>query len=235
MQARDAQALADFADQLSAQQTAADAITTVTEAATAGVDADCGSAMVLESRPSRIESTATTSPAAARADQLQLDHDAGPSLEAARMIGDRWVIDDTRTDQRWPVWSRQACGELGIRSVLSVPLSTTRHRIGALNLYADDPQHFTPQRATIAGILAQHAAIAVDSVRRRDDLQRAVESRTVIGQALGILMERYDLDEARAFATLRRYSQDSNVKLRDIAEQLIARRALPGLEPPTSR
>ena len=77
MQARDAQALADFADQLSAQQTAADAITTVTEAATAGVDADCGSAMVLESRPSRIESTATTSPAAARADQLQLDHDTG--------------------------------------------------------------------------------------------------------------------------------------------------------------
>ena len=227
MQASDAHALAELAHRLSGEQTTSDTIELVTASAVAVLDADSGSAMLLEQRPKRVESTATTSSTAARADHLQLDGQTGPCWEAARVSEHRLLVDDTRTEHRWPMWSQLACDDLGIRSVLSVPLRTKRQRIGALNLYASGPGRFDRHHAGLAVILARHASIAVDAVRQRDDLQRAVESRTVIGQALGLLMERYGLDEARAFATLRRYSQDRNVKLREVAEQLIATRALP--------
>jgi AmiR/NasT family two-component response regulator len=70
-------------------------------------------------------------------------------------------------------------------------------------------------------VLARHAAIALSRVQDSEDYARAIDSRKLIGQAQGILMERYALDQDRAFEVLRRHSQDSNVKLRDVAQMIV--------------
>ena len=79
----------------------------------------------------------------------------------------------------------------------------------------------------IASLFATHAAIALGHARDYDNLQTALATRKIIGQAIGILMERYDLDEDRAFAFLRRASSHSNVKLRDVAQELVRGRSGP--------
>ncbi|GAB3921040.1 hypothetical protein GCM10029976_007530 [Kribbella albertanoniae] len=94
-----------------------------------------------------------------------------------------------------------------------------------LNLYGET---FSPDDLAVAHILARHASIAIASARHQETMLRAVDARKLVGQAMGILMERYDLDGDRAFEVLRRYSQDYNRKLRDVAQELIDTRKLPG-------
>ncbi|WP_371407648.1 ANTAR domain-containing protein [Kribbella sp. NBC_00662] len=96
-----------------------------------------------------------------------------------------------------------------------------------LGLYSVHPDAFGPDEEAVAQILARHASVAVASARHEVNLANAVDARKLVGQAMGILMERYDLDSDRAFAILRRYSQDTNTKLRDVAAQLIQTRKLP--------
>jgi AmiR/NasT family two-component response regulator len=72
--------------------------------------------------------------------------------------------------------------------------------------------------------------VAISNVRQQESLKSAIASRTIIGQAEGILMERFGLDGAAAFNTLRRVSQDRNVKLRDVAFELVSTRRLEGLQ-----
>lgn len=78
----------------------------------------------------------------------------------------------------------------------------------------------------LAEVIADHAAVAVANAKTESTLWQAIQARKLIGQAQGILMERFDLTDEQAFAVLRRYSQDSNTKLRDVAQRLIATRNL---------
>ena len=136
------------------------------------------------------------------------------------------VIDDTATDQRWHEWSSRVA-EIGYRSVLSIRLFTNQHTIGSLNLYARRPAAFGPDEAAVGQIFGRHASVALATARNEDSLRQAVDARHVIGQAQGILMERFDLTVDQAFSVLRRYSQDRNLKLRAVAEEMIASRELP--------
>jgi GAF domain-containing protein len=136
------------------------------------------------------------------------------------------LVQDTQTESRWPTWAAIAA-TIGYRSMIGVPLDTTERTIGTLNLYDSRPHHFATADLQVAHILARHAAIALSRVRESDNLWRAIDSRKLIGQAQGILMERYDLDDARAFEVLRRYSQDHNVKLREVAQRVVDTRTLP--------
>jgi GAF domain-containing protein len=140
------------------------------------------------------------------------------------------LVRDTIDDQRWPRWSPQVA-ELGLRSVLTVRLFTARSTLGALNLYAGRPGKFTTVDETTARLLARHASIAVATVREASTLAQAVEARMLIGRAQGLLMERFAIDADQAFAVLRRYSQDNNVKLRDVADELVTTRRLPTRSP----
>ena len=99
--------------------------------------------------------------------------------------------------------------------------------IGVLGLYSPEPDAFGADDEAIAHILARHAAVAVASARHDETMTTAVDARKLVGQAMGILMERFDVDGDRAFAILQRYSQDNNTKLRDVAQQLIDTRKLP--------
>jgi GAF domain-containing protein len=137
------------------------------------------------------------------------------------------LVRDTAAEQRWPEWAGQVLA-LGVRSVLDVPLTTnSAGTIGVLGLYDTEPDVFTSDDEAIAHILARHASVAVAKARHDQSMAQAVDARKLVGQAMGILMERYDIDGDRAFEVLKRYSQDTNTKLRDVAQQLILTRRLP--------
>jgi hypothetical protein len=134
---------------------------------------------------------------------------------------------DTGADERYPSWGPVA-KDLGLRSALSVPVALAEGRSGSLTVYA-------PQRRSLAHaapglqLLAAHASASFAASRSIDQLSTAVETRHVIGLAQGMLMERFGLDEDRAFQLLRRYSQSSNVKLAEVARRVVATRTLPPL------
>lgn len=139
------------------------------------------------------------------------------------------LVRDTNTDTRWPEWAGKVAG-LGVRSVLDVPLllgDDSAPTVGVLGLYSPKPDGFNADDEAVAHILARHASIAVATARHEETMAAAVDARKLVGQAMGILMERYDVTGGRAFAILRRYSQDTNTKLRDVAQQLIDTRKLP--------
>jgi GAF domain-containing protein len=184
--------------------------------------------IALHSRGSRSEIAAVTDPVVAEVFEMQLASDTGPLVTALR---DRTsvLISDTTTEERWPQWAAKVAA-LGVRSVLDVPLvaGTQRARtVGVLGLYSPEPDAFGADDEAIAYILARHASVAVATARHEASMAQAVDARKLVGQAMGILMERFAIDGDRAFAILKRYSQDNNTKLRDVAQQLIDTRRLP--------
>ncbi|MGH3508980.1 MAG: GAF and ANTAR domain-containing protein [Nocardioidaceae bacterium] len=175
--------------------------------------------------PDGFESLAPSGPAVELADRLQHELRQGPCVEAAWET-DTFVSSDLSTDPRWPEWGKRVA-ELGLVSVLATRLANGAHTLGALNLYSSTSRDFSTTDRDFAQAFAVHATTTLLAVRQRENLLAAVDARTLIGQAQGILMERYDVDAERAFSILRRYSQTRNVKLRTLAEEVIASRTLP--------
>jgi GAF domain-containing protein len=110
--------------------------------------------------------------------------------------------------------------ELGICSMLSLQLYVEGENLGALNRYNGEPDAFDDESEHIGLLFASHAAVAMAGSQRQQQLTLAMVTRDLIGQAMGILMERYKLTGDQAFALLVRASQTSNTKLRDVAEHL---------------
>jgi GAF domain-containing protein len=181
-----------------------------------------GVALAIHGRP---EIPVVTDPVVAEIYQLQTDSGDGPLVESLRDHS-TLLIRDTATEERWPDWAAKVLA-VGIRSVLDVPLTTATGTVGVLGLYSTEPDAFGSDDEAVAHILARHASVAVASTRREETLAQAIDARMTVGQAMGILMERFDIDSDRAFAILRRYSQDTNNKLREVAQQLLNTRKLP--------
>lgn len=187
---------------------------------------DCAYAGVMfVTRRGRIETAAATNQLVAEVDQIQVSCGEGPDIE---ILEDRYslIIPDIHLERRWPRWAEQVAG-VGIRSLLNVRLYTDTERVGTLNLYDPEPDHFDVADQQVAHIFARHAAIALSSARDLEGLWQAADSRNLIGQAQGILMERYGVTADQAFDVLSRYSQQRNTKLRLVAERLIESRTLP--------
>ena len=105
---------------------------------------------------------------------------------------------------------------------------TNEGSLGALNLYAPQPEAFAAQTRGEGLALATQAAVALHNARDKEDLRVAMATRNLIGQAQGILIERFKMTAEQAFAALSRISQQSNVKLRDMAQRLIDTGETPG-------
>jgi GAF domain-containing protein len=160
-------------------------------------------------------------------DESQYDLGQGPCREAI-LEHETVVVDDLATDPRWPSWGRAMVDELGIHSSLSFRLFTRPDRTwGALNVYSRTRGAFSAEEVEHGRTIAAMAAVALARSINDEQLAAAIETRTVIGQAIGMVMERYRLDEDRAFSVLRRISSQENVKLRDVAKQLVSTRDLP--------
>ncbi|WP_425553328.1 GAF and ANTAR domain-containing protein [Kribbella hippodromi] len=184
--------------------------------------------VAFSARGSRPEVVAVTDPVVAEVYELQLSSQDGPLVTAMRERKPV-LIRDTAADDRWPQWAGKVAA-LGVRSVLDVPLATgadPRQTVGVLGLYSPEADAFDADGQAIAHILARHASVALASARHEAAMAQAIDARKLVGQAMGILMERYDMDADRAFAVLKRYSQDTNTKLRDVAQRLIDTRRLP--------
>ncbi len=185
-----------------------------------------GGVTIFEDRGRALSSLGASGTEVEKADALQHELHEGPCVDAAVESRVVWSS-DLAGDARWPQWGPRAV-ELGLRSILSVELHSRHRRIGALNLYGQEPREFGPDERDLAWLLGRQASAVLLHLRTEQGLQEALSSRTLIGQAEGILMERFGIDGERAFEVLRRYSQDFNVKLRDVAAQTVSSRRLPG-------
>ncbi len=178
---------------------------------------------LLFTKAGKYETQAATSDLMFELDALQVKHGEGPCIDAAI---DELIVrtDDFQREDRWPHYSAEVL-TLGLRSALSLKLYTTRRNAGALNIFGYQPNAFGPEDEAVGSVLAAHAAAAILASRQGEQLQSALSSRDLIGQAKGIIMERYRVDAVRAFEMLRELSRTSNVKLVEIAQRVIDTRA----------
>ncbi len=194
----------------------------------------CEAASITMRTGRAVESVAYSSELILQADQLQYELDQGPCLDAVWTDG-VFVIPDLRADGRWPRWAPAAAG-LGVGSSLSVHLFTDT-ALGSLNLYSLHPRDYDHTDLEAAKVIGAHASVVLAHTRTEQNLWQAIDTRNVIGQAQGILMQKYGLTAENAFGVLRRYSQQHNIKLAAVAEQLTITRALTGMtinDPDTS-
>ncbi|MEU0494115.1 GAF and ANTAR domain-containing protein [Mycobacterium sp. NPDC006124] len=196
--------------------------TILAEVTAAAVDlipgVDTAGILLLE-RGGKFSSVATTSELPAQLDILQVTFDEGPCVQAA--LADTVVrTEDFRLETRWPQYS-PAVAEIGVLSGLSFKLYTADRTAGALNLFGFEPNQWSSEAETVGTILAAHAASAIITTQAQTQLNAALLSRDRIGQAKGMIMERFGVDAVRAFSMLRQLSQEGNVKLTDIAQRVI--------------
>lgn len=159
-------------------------------------------------------------------DALQGETGQGPCLDAAyKQVTVR--VSDMASETRWPLFAKRAA-RAGAAGMLSIQLYVEGDDIGALNLYSRKAGAFTDESEHIGLLLAAHAATAYMGARDRSGLTETVTTRNLIGQAQGMLMERYQVSGDQAFAMLSKVSQDNNVKLRDLADRLVKTGTLDG-------
>jgi transcriptional regulator with GAF, ATPase, and Fis domain len=152
-------------------------------------------------------------------DAIQYETSEGPCLSAIR---DHEVFEtgDLQREARWPLFSSRAHRETGITSMMCFRLFVAGDTLGALNLYSKAVDAFDERSRTFGLVFAAHAAMALATAIREEQMDEALESRDIIGQAKGILMAREGVDANQAFDMLRRASQRLNRKLRDIAGEV---------------
>ena len=193
---------------------------------------DCDAAGVTLYVDGKYVTAAHTDERTLAVDNGQYVRDEGPCLQAMR---DQAVLrfDVEEAEERWPGFVADARAN-DVRSFLAAPLMLRGESIGALNLYSSKPSGFTALDDVLVALFTGQAAIALanarmyaDAVRLTNQLQEAIGSRSVIEQAKGVLMAREGIDADDAFALLRRESQNRNVKLRDLAADVVASTRVP--------
>jgi hypothetical protein len=190
----------------------------VTEAAVALIDG-IEYADVMLVTDGAFRSVAPTDPVVSRLDGTQMEHGAGPCLDAA--VEDSIIrSDDLELEQRWPQFTAEALAA-GIRAVLSFQLVTFRGGRGALNLFGRGRDCVDAEGVALGAMLATHAAVVLMTSDRNQQFQSALASRDVIGQAKGVLMVKFAVDAVRAFDLMVRQSQSSNTPLRVVAQEVV--------------
>lgn len=168
-------------------------------------------------------------------DEIQSRYQQGPCLSAA------WEhhcirIDDLATDDRWPRYRDEAIEQTPIRSIMAFRLFGDSKTVGALNFYAEPAHAFDDDSVERGLIYAAHTALTWKVLRRDEQFNSALASRDFIGQAKGLVMERFRIDAVAAFEVLKRLSNESNTPVAEIAQQLVEADPLPQQEPlPSAR
>lgn len=179
--------------------------------------------MISEGR--HVRTVASTGPPVEKVDHVQYEVGRAPCLDA--LHENRTVsVPDMAGESRWGEFPRRV-HDLGVGSMLSFRLFVTGDTFGALNLYASRAGAFDEESEHVGLLFASHAAVALAGAREQQNLTRAVQTRDLIGQAKGILMERHKLTSDQAFSLLVLASQNANLKLRDLAAHLARSGELP--------
>lgn len=196
------------------------ALREITKNAAASLPGAVCAGITVATRDGNVSSVAASDGTAEELDDIQRRTGEGPCLTSA------WEqhtirIGDLATETRWPAFCREALQNTNVRSAQSFQLFKNRESMGALNFYGDRPGAFDEDSLELGLILATHTAVAWNLLLRDGQFRSALTSRDVIGQAKGMLMERYGIDAAAAFGLLRRLSQENNTPLISVAEQVI--------------
>ncbi|MET1153738.1 ANTAR domain-containing protein [Arthrobacter sp.] len=184
----------------------------------------CGITLLRQKKASTV---ASSSDRAQKLDEIQYDYADGPCLKAAReqvLVH----VPDLQEDARWPEY-RETVLEEGVRSILGVPIAIGSGNAAGLNLYSDEKGRFDEEAVESAQQYARQASralsLAVRLARHRDteaDLQAALESRTTVALAIGIIMGQNRCSHEEAFDLLKSASSSRNIKLRELAADLVA-------------
>jgi GAF domain-containing protein len=227
-----AESFAEVARALRAEKSVQATLDRIVELAVETVDGcDHAGVSLVDGRSVRTEAASDDVPE--RVDAIQYETGEGPCLDAIREH-EVFQTDDLLNETRWPNFSRRAAEESGVASVLGYRLFVEGETMGALNLYSKRKGAFNVDDRAVGSIFAAHASVALSAARQRDQLEQAIETRDLIGQAKGILMARQDVTADEAFEMLRRGSQRLNVKLRDLARQVATGERVPGDTPSAS-
>jgi GAF domain-containing protein len=213
-------ALAHAARTINQARTPSETIQTIAETALLSIPSIEHVGVSVLDRHGQAETVAATSDLVLELDKLQYSLDEGPCVDSLR---DATVVAAPRIkdDPRWPRYAPAAV-QLGLKAQLAVKLYLDEQgTVGGLNMYSTASEEIDPQAPGIADLFATHAAVALGKAREVDHLHQALRTREVIGQAIGLLMAQYQLDTDGAFAFLVRTSSHSNIKVRDIAEQMV--------------
>jgi GAF domain-containing protein len=219
--------MAAVARRLQKQKDQHDTIVAVCEMAVATLGGD--HAAITTVRRGEFATIAATSEVPRRVDAIQYSTGEGPCLDALR---ERQVFrtGDLAHEPRWPRFGVRAVDDEGIVSMLSNVLYLDDDSVGALNVYSSRREAFGSEDEELVRILGTHAAVALQAAAdhdRAENLQKALHNSRRIGAAVGILMYSRRLTETEAFAALRSASQNTNRKLVDVAEEVLATGDLP--------
>ena len=158
---------------------------------------------------------------ARQCDSVQQQLGQGPCLDAAAGTETAVWVDDMATETRWPEFAR-AAASLGIAAMVCFTLFVSEDgSFGALNVHSTTPNSFDAQARSLGELFAAHAAVEMASVYENDQIRTALTTRDTIGQAKGMLIQRYAIDDSQAFQLLARMSQERNIKLAVIAQYVI--------------
>ena len=219
-------ALGELARELQREAGTARTLDTVVGAATAMIPgAEEGSISVVAARRT-VRSWGASGDLPRALDALQSEVGQGPCLDAA-FASEVVHVPDLATETRWPAFTERAA-RAGAGSMLCLRLFVSGDDLGAMNLYNRAPHAFTDESWRTGMAFAAHAAVALAQVQENDQLREAIDSRDVIGQAKGILMERHGLTGGQAFQLLTQASQQRNVRLHALAQELVTSRTLKG-------
>ena len=195
-------------------------LTAVVQCLHAALPAGHHVSLCLQRRPGVVETAAVSADLVHELERAQHDGDQGtcPAALAGREVA---LADRVQQRDDWERYHPVAV-QHGVRAQLSVRLTGAERSWGTLNVYAvDGAEGISPATERLTTLFATHAALAVERAHREENLRAALDTRRRIGQALGLAMARFELDEDLAFRYLVRLSSTSNVKLRDIAEELV--------------
>ncbi len=217
--------LSDLARLLEAEDDVEATLTAVVHAAVGTVPgADHASISSVKKRQ-EVHTLAATGQLSRACDRAQYEAGQGPCLDS--LYDQKTVrLPDMRTEQRWPDFAKRA-EEVGVASMLSVQMYVDGDDLGALNLASAQVDAFDDESEHVALLFASHAAVAMAGAQQQEQLHSALETRDLIGQAKGILMERFRITGDKAFQLLVRASQTTNRRLPDIAEELVSSGELP--------
>ncbi|WP_433167381.1 GAF and ANTAR domain-containing protein [Kribbella sp. CA-247076] len=198
-----------------------EALRRITASAVETIPGVAYASLSVTSKGGKIRTLAPTDAVAVQADDLQYELRQGPCYEA--VTGAPIVqVDDLAGDLRWPQYGPKVAVALGLRAQLAFQFRAEPHARGALNLYAVDARELTIETRQLGALFAHLASVALGWSRQDQSLHEALTTRETVGQAVGILMERYKIDANRAFSYLVRASQTTNVKVREVAAGIIA-------------
>ncbi len=222
LSADSARLFSSLADIVGQSQTSKEVYAAICVAATVAVP-ECDHASLMICRDGTFSTVGVSDLIARKVDSLEVALRSGPCIDAIEKQSAQ-IESDLTSGHRWPELAERVVAETPVRGAMSVQLPIDRSKVGALGLFSDRRNAFNREALQRAVLLASFATVATNAVRHVEEaatLRRGLASNRVIGTAIGMLMVRHDVSADEAFAILRRMSQNTNVKITDVATAVI--------------